>query len=154
MYSIVLKVTVKTFIMLQRFLLKIKAVLEHILIQISRKKIASQFPKKKRNLTAQLFSTLIILRNVSWVANQHIRMILKDHVTLKTEVKMLKTQICYHRKLQFKILKQKINILKCNNFHILLFLLHFRLVSIRNFFKKHLKNTNKIKIHQPQTSEN
>ncbi len=43
---------------------------------------------------AQLFSTLIIIRNVSWAANQHIRMISEDHVTLKTGVMMLKIQLC------------------------------------------------------------
>ncbi len=42
---------------------------------------------------AQLFSTLIIIRNVSWAANQHIRMISEDHVTLKTGVMMLKIQL-------------------------------------------------------------
>ncbi len=39
---------------------------------------------------AQLFSTLIIIRNISWAANQHIRMISEDHVTLNTGVMMLK----------------------------------------------------------------
>ncbi len=39
---------------------------------------------------AQLFSTLIIIRNIS----QHIRMISEDHVTLKTVVMMLKIQLC------------------------------------------------------------
>ncbi len=33
----------------------------------------SQFPQ--RYSAAQLFATLIIIRNVSWAANQHIRMI-------------------------------------------------------------------------------
>ncbi len=36
------------------------------------------------------FSTLIIIRNVSWAANQHIIMISEDHVTLKTGEMMLK----------------------------------------------------------------
>ncbi len=36
------------------------------------KKTASQFTQKYD--TAKLFSTLIIIRNVSWTANQHIRM--------------------------------------------------------------------------------
>ncbi len=45
---------------------------------------------------AQLFSTLIIIRNVSWAANQYIIMISEDHVTLKTGVMMLKiTEINY-----------------------------------------------------------
>ncbi len=39
----------------------------------------SWFPYKYE--AAQLFSTLIIIRNVSWAANQHIRMISEDHDT-------------------------------------------------------------------------
>ncbi len=50
-----------------------------------------QFPLKY--CAAQLFSTLIIIRNVSWAVNQHIRMISEDHVTLKTGVMMLKIQL-------------------------------------------------------------
>ncbi len=42
---------------------------------------------------AQLFSTLIIIINVSWAVNQHIRMISEDHVTLNTGVMMLKIQL-------------------------------------------------------------
>ncbi len=49
------------------------------------------FPQKYK--AAQLFSTLIIIRNVSWTANQHIRMISEDYVTLKTGVMMLKIQL-------------------------------------------------------------
>ncbi len=37
------------------------------------------FPQKYE--AAQLFSTLIIIRNVSWAVNKHIRMISEDHVT-------------------------------------------------------------------------
>ncbi len=40
-----------------------------------------QFPQKHE--AAQLFSTWIIIRNISWAANQHI-MISEDHVTLTT----------------------------------------------------------------------
>ncbi len=40
-----------------------------------------------------MFSTLIIIRNVSWAANQYIIMISEDHVTLKTGVMMLKIQL-------------------------------------------------------------
>ncbi len=40
-----------------------------------------------------MFSTLIMIRNVSWTANQHIRMISEDHVRLKTGVMMLKIQL-------------------------------------------------------------
>ncbi len=50
-----------------------------------------QFPHKY--LAAQLISTLIIIRNISWAANNHIRMISEDHVTLKTGVMMLKIQL-------------------------------------------------------------
>ncbi len=42
---------------------------------------------------AWLFSTLLIIRNGSWAANQHIRMISEDHVPLKTGVMMLKIQL-------------------------------------------------------------
>ncbi len=42
---------------------------------------------------AQLFTTLTIIINVSWAANQHIIMISEDHVTLKTGVMMLKIQL-------------------------------------------------------------
>ncbi len=55
------------------------------------KQNVSQFPQTY--CAAQLFSTLIIIRNVSWAANQHIIMISEDHVTLKTGVMMLKIQI-------------------------------------------------------------
>ncbi len=43
---------------------------------------------------AQLFLTLTILRHFSWAANQVIRMISEDHVTLKNGVIMLKIQFC------------------------------------------------------------
>ncbi len=32
--------------------------------------------------------------NASWAPNQHIRVVSEDHVTLKTEVMMLKIQFC------------------------------------------------------------
>ncbi len=57
-------------------------------------KNAFQFPQKYKG--AQLFSTLIILRNVS-AANHHIRVISEDHGTLKTAVMMLNMQFCHHR---------------------------------------------------------
>ncbi len=47
----------------------------NILLIIESKKNWLCFPKKKKNEEAQLFSTLIIIRNDSWAANQHIRMI-------------------------------------------------------------------------------
>jgi len=43
---------------------------------------------------AQLFSTLIIIRNVSRAVNQYIIMISEDHVTLKTGEMMLEIQLC------------------------------------------------------------
>jgi len=51
---------------------------------------------------AQLFSTLVVIRNVSWAANQHIRMI--SEVSLDTEDWSDDAQLCHHRnKLNFKI---------------------------------------------------
>ncbi len=54
-------------------------------------KKVSRFPQKYE--ATQLFSTLMIFRNVSWAVNQHIRLISEDHVTLKTGVMMLKIQL-------------------------------------------------------------
>ncbi len=62
----------------------------HIYYQRILKKV-SRFPQKYE--ATQLFSTLIIIRNVSWAANHHIRMISEDHVTLKTGVMMLNIQL-------------------------------------------------------------
>ncbi len=42
---------------------------------------------------AQLFSALILIRNVSWASNQYIIMIYEDHVTLKTGGMMLEIQL-------------------------------------------------------------
>ncbi len=86
------KVTVKTFIMLQKisisnFLFSISI---SVLFLIMKNKM-SRFPQKY--WSAQLFSTLIIIRNVSWASNQHIIMISEDHVALKTGVMMLKIQL-------------------------------------------------------------
>ncbi len=69
----------------------------------------SHIPKKYE--AAQRFPTLII--------NQHIRM--KDHVTLKTGVMMLKIQLCFIG----------IKYIKIENFY-----LYTALMSIRNFFNK------------------
>jgi len=38
-----------------------------------------------------MFSALMMIINVSWASNHHIRM--KDHVTLKTGVMMLKIRL-------------------------------------------------------------
>ncbi len=64
---------------------------------------------------AQLFPTLVIIRNVLWAANQHtlLEWFLKDHVTLNTKVMMLKIQLCITR--INCILKCKMVILNCNN---------------------------------------
>ncbi len=59
-------------------------VLNFLFIKESWEFFFSLFPKKY--CAAQLFSTLIIIRNVSLEANQYIIMISEDHVTLKTEV--------------------------------------------------------------------
>ncbi len=64
---------------------------------------------------SNFFSTLIIIRNVSWAANQHIRMISEDHVTLKTGVMMLKIQI-YITGINYILKYIQIEvILNCNN---------------------------------------
>ncbi len=52
------------------------------------------FCSLKNYEAAQLFSTLAIIRYVSWAANQNIGMISEDHLTLKTGVMMLKIQLC------------------------------------------------------------
>ncbi len=51
------------------------------------------YPFPRKYSAAQLFSTLIIIRNASCAVNQYIIMISEDHVTLKTGVMMLKIQI-------------------------------------------------------------
>ncbi len=51
----------------------------------------SRLPQKCE--AAQLFSTLLIIRNVTWAANQHIQMISEDHETLKTGVMMLRKNL-------------------------------------------------------------
>ncbi len=87
------KVTVKTFIMLQKISISNKCCSFELSIHlwILKKLNVSRFPQKY--CAAQLFSTLIIIRNVSWAANQYIIMISEDHVTLKTGVMMLKIQL-------------------------------------------------------------
>ncbi len=53
-------------------------------------------------------SLIIIIRNVSWAANQHIIMISEDHVTLKTGVMMLKIQLWSQKYITFKnVFKKK-----------------------------------------------
>ncbi len=85
------KTTVETFIMLQKILFQIKAVLFKFLFFKECRKQLSQFLQKY--CAAQLFSILIIIRNVCWAVYQYIIMISEDHVTLKTGVMMLKIQL-------------------------------------------------------------
>ncbi len=67
-------------------------------------KNVSKFPPKI--LPPQLFSTLIIIRNDSWAANQHIRMVFEG--SLKTGIMMLKIQLWSHEYITFeKIFTQK-----------------------------------------------
>ncbi len=66
-----LKVTVKTFIINKISLSNKCCSFELSIHQKILKQNVSLFPHE----AAQLFSTLIIIRNVSWAANQHIRMI-------------------------------------------------------------------------------
>ncbi len=47
-----------------------------LIIKLSHKKSERWFPQKHE--ATQLFSTLIIIRNVSWAANQQIRMISEE----------------------------------------------------------------------------
>ncbi len=47
----------------------------------------------KKYEAAQLFSALILIRNVSWASIQYIIMISEDHVTLKTGLMMLEIQL-------------------------------------------------------------
>ncbi len=54
----------------------------------------------------QLFSILVMIINVSWIPKSILKWFLRDHVTLKTGVMMLKTQLCHHRnELYFKMFK-------------------------------------------------
>ncbi len=86
------KVTVRHLKCYKIFIFQINAVLLKFYSSKNPEKLkVSRFPQKY--CAAQLFSTLIIIRNVSWAVNQHIRMISEDHVTLKTGVMMLKIQL-------------------------------------------------------------
>ncbi len=58
----------------------------------------------------------IRIRNVSWAANQHSRWYLKDHVTLKTGVMMLKIQRCI---IEIKYILKYIIVVIFYNFSIL-----------------------------------
>jgi len=62
-------------------------------VSISNRQNAVLLNFRQKYEAAQLFSTLIIIIKVSWASNHHIRLILKDHVTLKTGLMMLKIQL-------------------------------------------------------------
>ncbi len=81
---------VKTFIMLQQISIKCCFSVHQSILK-NKMHHGFHFPQKCD--AAQLFSTLIIIRDISWTANQHIIMISEDHVTLMTGVMMLKTQL-------------------------------------------------------------
>ncbi len=86
------EVTIKTFIMSQNFYFKSMLFFWSFYSSKNpRKKNVAWFPQKYE--AARLFLRMIIIRNVSWAANQHIEWFLKDHVTLKTGVMMLKIQL-------------------------------------------------------------
>ncbi len=79
-----------------KYIFKINAIrLNFLVIKESWNVVFFSFHKNVKHAT-QLFSTKIIIRTVSWAANQHIIMISEDHVTLKTGVMMLKM-----RKIQY-----------------------------------------------------
>ncbi len=66
------------------------------------------FPQKYE--AAQLFSTLIIIRNVCWAANQYIRMISEGSCDTEDWSNDAENSAAHHRnKLQFNV------ILNCNN---------------------------------------
>ncbi len=93
-----------------------------------------QFPHKY--WAAQLISTLIIIRNVSWAANNHIIMISEDHVTLKTGAMMLKIQLFIA---EIDYILQYIHIenrsLKLKQF--LLYFWSFKCILVSIFFQNH-----------------
>ncbi len=69
----------------------------------STKNLEKMFHSHRKSITQQkLFSTLIIIRNASWAYNNHhisiLEWFLKDHVTLKAGVMMLKIHLGHHRK--------------------------------------------------------
>ncbi len=99
---------------------EINVILNFLFIKESwRRKNWSQFTQK-------MFSTLIIIRNVSLAANQHIRMISeRSRDTEDWSNDTVNTALHHINKLHFKIESNRKVILNCNFFTILLFLLHF-----------------------------
>ncbi len=114
----------KTCIMLQNILLQINALLLNFLF--------IKNPGKK--LSAKLFSTLIIIRNIYWATNKHIRMIsegLCDTEDCDNNSALTSTGIHY-------ILKY-IKIETCNNisqYYCFFCKINAALLSIRDIFKK------------------
>ncbi len=49
------------------------------------------------------FQNVLILRNIYWAANEHIRVISEDHVTLETGLIAEKAALHHSNKLHFKI---------------------------------------------------
>ncbi len=93
---------VKTFILFQ-FIFQINAVTLTFCSSKNPKIHESRFSQK----AVKLFSTLIIIRNVSSVET-----FLKDHVTLKTGVMMLNNQLCIRR------INSILNYIKIQNFYL------------------------------------
>ena len=79
------EVTVKIFIMQQKISISNKCCSFELSIHLWILKNKMHHGFLQKYCWEQLFSTLIIIRNVSWAANHHIRMISEDHVTLKTD---------------------------------------------------------------------
>ncbi len=100
-----------------------------------------------------MFSTLIIIRNLSWAANQHIRMISEGSCDTEDWVMMLKIQICITGINYFKIYshrKQLIEIViifhNITVFYCIFGQINAALMSRRDLFNieyiKNLANTN------------
>ncbi len=96
------KVTGKTFIMLQKLIsISNKCCFNFLFIKESWKiKYITVYTKIFSRTIVFNNNCLIIIRNVSWAANHHIRMISEDHVTLKTGVMIQKIQL-WSQKLHF-----------------------------------------------------
>ncbi len=70
---------------------------------------------KKITESEQLFSTLVIIRNVSWAENQHIRMISEGSWDTKTGVWLMKINLHQRVKSFFYNITIEAVILNCNN---------------------------------------
>ncbi len=104
------------------------------------------FTKILSSKTVQLFSTLI-RRNVSWAANQHIRLISEESCDTDDWKNDAENSAWYHRnKCKFKIYYLENNYFKLQNYSIILLFyctfdqINAALLCIRNnFFFKHTK---------------